>query len=64
MAHDPQFRGTNSVAEWLEETRVNDGADGLWRVHDSLYDLTPFIARHPGGTFWIEQTRGVYTWCL
>lgn len=32
--------------------------DGLWRIHDTLYDLTDFIATHPGGPDWLRMTKG------
>ncbi|XP_055706560.1 cytochrome b5-related protein-like isoform X2 [Phlebotomus papatasi] len=37
---------------------MDDGAEGLWRVHDGIYDLTDFVERHPGGREWLEMTRG------
>jgi cytochrome b involved in lipid metabolism len=38
---------------------VDDGiGKNLWRVHDKLYDLTPFIFNHPGGSHWLEMTQG------
>lgn len=51
-------RGVQSVEEWFETRRKTDGAEGLWRVHDTLYDLTDFAFRHPGGSFWITTTQG------
>jgi len=30
----------------------------LWRVHDKLYDLTPYLDFHPGGREWLERVRG------
>lgn len=42
--------------KWLEGKRKDDYAEGLWRVHDKLYDLTDFIVRHPGGQYWLEAT--------
>lgn len=42
---------------WLEGRRLDSGAEGLWRVHDKLYDLTDFISKHPGGKEWIELTQ-------
>ncbi|GBP19624.1 Cytochrome b5-related protein [Eumeta japonica] len=44
--------------QWIEGKRQQDGAEGLWRVHDGLYDLTEFINSHPGGRQWIETTKG------
>lgn len=47
----------NGSWRWIEGKRVDDGAEGLWRVHDKLYDLTSFVAKHPGGQFWLEVTK-------
>lgn len=56
----PTFRDAplKTVNLWLEGKRQDDGAEGLWRIHDTLYDLTDFIDRHPGGVDWIRQTKG------
>ena len=43
---------------FLEGRRKDDGAEGLWRINDSLYDLESFIEHHPGGSEWLELTRG------
>ncbi|KAF2892875.1 hypothetical protein ILUMI_13292 [Ignelater luminosus] len=43
---------------WLDDKRNDDGAEGLWRVHNKLYDLTDFINKHPGGPMWLELTKG------
>ena len=43
---------------WLDGKRDDDNADGLWRIHDKLYDLVNFIQRHPGGADWLELTKG------
>ena len=47
----PSFRdyGMKSVDTWLAGKRQDDGAEGLWRLHDKLYDLTTFMDSHPGG---------------
>lgn len=43
----------------METKRADDDVqDGLWRIHNSIYDLTEFIEKHPGGTFWLENTKG------
>ena len=44
---------------WLAGKRIDDNAEGLWRVHDKLYDLTDFVQRHPGGAEWLEMTKGI-----
>lgn len=46
---------------WLKDKRDTDGAEGLWRVHDKLYDLRDFIRSHPGGQDWIKLTRVIIT---
>lgn len=44
---------------YLDAKRLDDGVeDGLWRIHDSLYDLTDFIKSHPGGPDWLILTKG------
>lgn len=59
-AKQPSYRkdSSKSVQRWLEAKRVDDNAEGLWRVHDKLYDLINFIRRHPGGADWLKLTRG------
>ncbi|KAG5882187.1 hypothetical protein JTB14_016455 [Gonioctena quinquepunctata] len=52
-------KATNlTVDVWLEEKKDTDGAEGFWRVHDGIYDLTEFIEKHPGGSEWLELTKG------
>lgn len=55
----PTFRDEplKTVYRWLEGKRHDDGAEGLWRIHDTLYDLTEFVERHPGGPEWIRLTK-------
>ncbi|KAF5293585.1 hypothetical protein FQA39_LY03070 [Lamprigera yunnana] len=43
---------------WLEGKRLDDEAEGLWRVHDNLYDVSEFSSVHPGGVMWIDLTKG------
>jgi cytochrome b involved in lipid metabolism len=45
--------------KWLDGKRIDDNAEGLWRVHDKLYDLSDFVERHPGGKDWISLTKGI-----
>ncbi|XP_014485676.1 PREDICTED: cytochrome b5-related protein-like [Dinoponera quadriceps] len=45
-------------AGFLEARRKVDGAEGLWRINNSLYDLQAFVKSHPGGAEWINLTRG------
>lgn len=42
----------------MDGKRLDDRAEGLWRIHDELYDLTDFIGRHPGGESWLRLTKG------
>ncbi|CRL02068.1 CLUMA_CG015162, isoform A [Clunio marinus] len=56
----PEFRDkqVKTVYDWLECRRAVENAEGLWRIHDKLYDLTDFMDRHPGGKEWLEITKG------
>lgn len=55
----PSSQGSvKSAKGWLERKKNNDDAEGLWRVHDKLYDLISFVERHPGGKDWIDLTQG------
>ncbi|KRT81011.1 hypothetical protein AMK59_6161, partial [Oryctes borbonicus] len=47
-----------SGENWLDGKRVDDGAEGYWRIHDDLYDLSNFIKHHPGGPDWLKMTKG------
>lgn len=47
------------INSWIEGKIHDDNAEGLWRIHDKLYDVTDFISRHPGGAEWLEITKGV-----
>ena len=47
-----------TATQWMNGRRIDDNIGDLWRVHDKLYDLTPFIKKHPGGPTWLEATRG------
>ncbi|XP_050432227.1 cytochrome b5-related protein-like isoform X1 [Adelges cooleyi] len=52
-------RNIKRVDGWINARRKEDGAEGLWRVHDGLYDLQEWIPKHPGGSQWLEITKGV-----
>ncbi|XP_076671851.1 cytochrome b5-related isoform X2 [Andrena cerasifolii] len=43
---------------FLEGRKKVDGAEGLWRIRNSLYDLEKFAKFHPGGEEWIRLTKG------
>lgn len=49
--------GLKDPVQWLAGKAMDDGAEGLWRIHDKLYDMTKFIKRHPGGAEWLELTK-------
>lgn len=43
----------------MDAKREDDNVeDGLWRIDDTLYDLSDFIDRHPGGPDWLKMTNG------
>ena len=46
-----------SSEQWLKGKAMDDGAEGLWRIHNKLYDLTDFIKIHPGGEGWLRCTK-------
>ncbi|CAD7085894.1 unnamed protein product [Hermetia illucens] len=56
----PTYRNSAFITthSWLEGKRKDDNAEGLWRVHDSIYDLSDFINKHPGGPDWLKLTKG------
>ncbi|XP_061510894.1 cytochrome b5-related protein isoform X1 [Anopheles gambiae] len=56
----PTFRDEpfKTVHNWLDGKRYDDGAEGLWRINDDLYDLEDFAHTHPGGAEWIQLTKG------
>lgn len=47
------------MSRWLDAKRRDDDVEGgLWRIHNSLYDLSDFINKHPGGVDWLKMTKG------
>lgn len=46
-----------TVQKWLDDKRNDDGAEGLWRIHDEIYDLSSWINIHPGGADWLKWTK-------
>ncbi|GBP72168.1 Cytochrome b5-related protein [Eumeta japonica] len=50
--------GLRDPVQWLRGKALDDGAEGLWRVHDKIYDLKDFMDKHPGGAEWLELTQG------
>lgn len=62
IAHKyPTYRDEKlkSSMRWLDGKKLDDNAEGFWRIHDKLYDLTNFIKHHPGGSEWLVLTQGV-----
>lgn len=57
-------RGLKSSSEiWTREKAERDSElwgnrEGLWVVENKVYDLKDFVGRHPGGSQWIELTKG------
>jgi hypothetical protein len=49
---------TKTTDGFLEARRQIDGAEGLWRIGNKLYDLETFVKMHPGGAEWIRLTKG------
>lgn len=43
---------------FLEGRRIDDGAEGLWRIRNGLYDLENWLHKHPGGAEWLTLTKG------
>ncbi|XP_026737247.1 cytochrome b5-related protein-like [Trichoplusia ni] len=50
--------GFRDPIQWLEGKALDDGAEGLWRVYDGIYDFTEFQDKHPGGVEWFELSKG------
>ena len=36
------------ATQWLKAKRIDDDCEGLWRIHDDLYDLSGWEQHHPG----------------
>ncbi|CAG9795227.1 unnamed protein product [Diatraea saccharalis] len=51
-------KGFRDPVQWLTGKALDDGAEGLWRIHNSIYDFTTFVDNHPGGAEWLELTKG------
>ena len=56
----PSLRDSSvkGAATWMKGKKMDDDYGALWRVHDKLYDLSRFIDKHPGGSQWLQVTRG------
>lgn len=49
--------GLRDSIQWLRGKAMDDGAEGLWRVHNGIYDLNDFVKRHPGGEEWLKLSK-------
>ena len=51
----------DKIPLWIKDKITNDNLPDskLWRVNNSLYDLTPYLKKHPGGVHWLETTQGM-----
>lgn len=59
LVYFPARTSTNKTAmNFIDSRRKVDGAEGLWRIGNSLYDLKTFIKSHPGGADWLRITEG------
>jgi len=47
-----------SGTQWLKAKVLDDDCEGLWRIHNDLYDLTGWEKNHPGGRDWLILTKG------
>jgi hypothetical protein len=47
----------STVNRWLDGKRLDDRAEGLWRIHNTLYDFDLFLTVHPGGANWLKLTK-------
>ncbi|XP_036343648.1 cytochrome b5-related protein-like [Rhagoletis pomonella] len=56
----PTFRNSKLITtkSWLLDKQNDDEAEGLWRIYDGIYDFTDFISKHPGGEFWLIESKG------
>ena len=44
----------------LDQHKLGFASDpNLWCIGNKLYDLTPFIPKHPGGESWLKNTKGM-----
>jgi cytochrome b involved in lipid metabolism len=53
----PKDVDRKGAENWIEIRRKEEGAEGLWRIHNKLYDLSSYIKIHPGGSEWLELTK-------
>lgn len=53
-----RYKGFNFTGDmWLQDKQDTDGADGLWRIENELYDFSSYINSHPGGQDWLSMTK-------
>jgi hypothetical protein len=53
----PRDVDRKGAENWLRVRSTEEGAEGLWRIHNKLYDLSSYIKIHPGGSEWLELTK-------
>lgn len=58
LVYLPTRENLKTAANFLEARKTVDGAEGLWRIENKLYDLENFAKSHPGGAEWIRLTKG------
>ncbi|XP_018339766.1 PREDICTED: cytochrome b5-related protein-like isoform X1 [Trachymyrmex septentrionalis] len=49
---------TKTAMGFINARKKVDGAEGLWRIENKLYDLENFVKSHPGGSEWLRITKG------
>lgn len=57
LAYLPARENVKTAANFLKARKEIDGAEGLWRIGNKLYDLETFAKSHPGGAEWIRLTK-------
>ncbi|XP_012534068.1 cytochrome b5-related protein isoform X2 [Monomorium pharaonis] len=58
LAYLPAREEPKIALNFLEARKKIDGAEGLWRIGNKLYNLETFIKSHPGGAEWLLLTKG------
>ena len=56
---DPYFHNRDTFiwkfsTQWLKAKRIEDDCEGLWRIHDDLYDLSGWEKNHPGSKITLD----------
>jgi fatty acid desaturase len=62
-----QFLGREDITDptkftadgYVKLRALNDNIpNGLWKIHDDIYNLTPYLDQHPGGRIFLERVQG------